>query len=138
MTIREGVGYQQLLDEAGEEVETIAAEVLKDQLDSADLVVVDLRDVRELQREGQIPGAVHMPRGMLEFWIDPQSPYHRTIFAEDKRFVFYCKSGWRSALAAQVAQRMGLQSVCHLEGGFSDWCQSEGAVQPYAKRTSDK
>jgi rhodanese-related sulfurtransferase len=86
----------------------------------ADVVFVDIRDVRELEREGFIPGAKHAPRGMLEFWIDPESPYHKPWFAEDKTFVFYCASGWRSLLATQVAQEMGLKAAS-LTGGFGDW-----------------
>ena len=82
---------------------------------------VDLRDPRELEREGMIPGAFHCPRGMLEFWIDPDSPYHKPVFAEPKKFVFYCASGWRSALATLAAQEMGLDAVCHVSGGFSAW-----------------
>ena len=79
-------------------------------------MLVDLRDIRELHREGKVPGAFHCPRGMLEFWIDPSSPYHKPKFAEDKRFVFFCAAGWRSALAAQTAQRMGLKPVAHIRG----------------------
>ncbi|WP_118136673.1 rhodanese-like domain-containing protein [Oceanicella sp. SM1341] len=82
--------------------------------------MVDLRDVRELEREGMIPGAFHCPRGMLEFWIDPESPYAKPEFAEDRRFVFYCASGWRSALSAKVAQEMGLR-VAHISDGFTGW-----------------
>lgn len=89
---------------------------------------VDLRDVRELQREGMIPGAFHCPRGMLEFWIDPDSPYAREEFRQDKRFVFYCGSGWRSALAAKAAQDMGLHGVCHIEDGFEGWKEAGGPV----------
>ena len=84
------------------------------------MVFVDLRDVRELQREGGIPGAFHCPRGLLEFWIDPESPYHHAIFAEPKEFVFFCNLGWRSALAADIAQQMGL-TTCHIDGGFEAW-----------------
>ena len=93
-----------------------------------DVVIVDLRDPRELEREGKMPGAFHCPRGMLEFWIDPESPYHKPIFAEDKRFVFFCGGGWRSALAAKTAQDMGLKPVAHIEGGFSAWKKAGGPV----------
>lgn len=93
------------------------------------LVLVDIRDVRELQREGMIPGAHHAPRGMLEFWIDPASPYHKPWFAEDKTFVFYCASGWRSLLAAEVAQQMGLRCAS-LRGGFSGWKAAGLPVAP--------
>ena len=94
-----------------------------------DVVFVDLRDPRELQREGRIPGAFSCPRGMLEFWIDPQSPYAKSVFQEDKTFVFYCASAWRSALATQTAQEMGLAPVAHIEGGFTNWKKSGGAVE---------
>jgi rhodanese-related sulfurtransferase len=94
-----------------------------------DVVFVDLRDIRELQREGRMPGAFHCPRGMLEFWIDPESPYHKPVFAADKRFVFFCAGGQRSALAAQTAHRMGLKPVAHVKGGFGAWKQAGGAVE---------
>ena len=88
-------------------------------LDAA--ILIDLRDVRELQKMGVVPQAFHAPRGMLEFWIDPESPYAKPVFAQDKRFVFFCAGGWRSALAAQVAQEMGLKPVAHVAGGFGAW-----------------
>lgn len=135
MTVRNGVSYTTLLEEASELVETVTPAALTSELGADDLVVIDLRDIRELQREGHLPGAVHTPRGMLEFWIDPQSPYARPIFQEDKRFVFYCQSGWRSALACAVANRMGLEQTSHLEGGFSAWKESGGAVVPYEKKS---
>jgi len=90
-------------------------------------VFVDLRDVRELRREGGIPGAFHCPRGLLEFWIDPESPYHNTIFAEPREFVFFCNLGWRSALAADIAQQMGLRTS-HIDGGFVAWKAAGGEV----------
>jgi rhodanese-related sulfurtransferase len=92
-------------------------------------VFVDLRDIRELNREGRVPGAFHCPRGMLEFWIDPQSKYHKPIFAEDKRFVFFCAAGQRSALATETAQRMGLNPVAHIAGGFGAWKAAGGPVE---------
>ena len=131
MTVRDGVGYQTLLDEANAVVETISASALSEQIGQDDLVLIDLRDVRELQREGQLPGAIHTPRGMLEFWIDPASPYAKPIFESDKRFVFYCQSGWRSALAAAVAMRLGLQRTSHLAGGFAAWREAAGEIVPY-------
>ncbi|MEP3280279.1 MAG: rhodanese-like domain-containing protein [Stappiaceae bacterium] len=90
---------------------------------------VDLRDVRELQREGLVAGAFHCPRGMLEFWIDPESPYAKSQFQEDKRFIFYCASGWRSALSARVAQEMGLKGVSHILDGFSGWKKAGGKIE---------
>lgn len=93
------------------------------------MTFIDLRDPRELEREGRMPGAFHCPRGMLEFWVDPESPYHKPVFAEDKRFIFFCAGGWRSALAAQIAQRMGLQPVAHIRGGFGAWRKANGPVE---------
>lgn len=124
-------GYRQLLDEANAEVIAIPPADAKPLLERRDEVVfVDLRDPRELEREGRIPGAVHCPRGMLEFWIDPESPYHRPVFAEGKKFLFFCGGGWRSALAAKTAQDMGLQNVAHLEGGFTAWREAGGQIEP--------
>jgi rhodanese-related sulfurtransferase len=97
------------------------------------VVFVDLRDIRELDREGRVSGAFHCPRGMLEFWIDPASKYHKPVFAQDKRFVFFCAAGQRSALAAQTAQRMGLAPVAHIGGGFGAWKAAGGPIEA-AKR----
>jgi rhodanese-related sulfurtransferase len=122
-------GYKALVEAANREVETLpTADAIKVAGDP-DVVLVDIRDIRELQREGRVPGAFHCPRGMLEFWIDPNSQYHKKIFAEDKRFVFFCAGGLRSALAAQTAQRMGLKPVAHIEGGFSAWKKLGGPVE---------
>ena len=100
-----------------------------------DVTFVDLRDIRELDRDGRIPGAFHCPRGMLEFWLDPASKYHRPLFAEDRKFVFFCAGGARSALAAETAQRMGLRPVAHIAGGFGAWRDAGGPVE---KRDSPK
>ena len=122
-------GYRTLVDAAEREVETLAVDEAIKLAGRNDTVLVDIRDIRELQREGRVPGAFHCPRGMLEFWIDPQSPYHKPKFAEDKRFVFFCAGGLRSALAAQVAQRMGLKPVAHIKGGFGAWKRAGGPVE---------
>ena len=133
-------GYRQLLDEANAEVTAIAPIDAIPLLAQKDRVTfIDLRDPRELEREGRIPGAVHCPRGMLEFWIDPESPYHRPVFAEKKKLLVFCAGGWRSALAAKTAQDMGLDDVAHLEGGFTAWRQASGPIeggQPAAERKS--
>src|ERR1017187_5246354 len=123
-------GYRALVDAANSEVETLPTEQAIKLAGRDDVVLVDIRDIRELQREGRVPGAFHCPRGLLEFWIDPQSPYHKPKFAEDKRFVFFCAGGLRSALAAQTAQRMGLKPVAHIEGGFGAWKKLGGPVEP--------
>ena len=138
MTIRGGVGYQALLDEANDQVQLVSTTALAEQLGDEDLILIDLRDIRELQREGHLPDAVHTPRGMLEFWIDPDSPYARPIFQEDKRFVFYCRSGWRSALATAVAMRLGLQRTSHLEVGFSAWKDAGFEIVPFVSKTARK
>ena len=91
-----------------------------------DTVLVDLRDPRELERDGRVPGAFHCPRGMLEFWIDPESPYYKPVFGEDKTYVFFCAGGFRSALATKVAQDMGLEPVAHIVGGFGAWKKEGG------------
>ena len=122
-------GYKALLDEATAKVETLKPSEAMTLHGRDDVVFVDLRDPRELEREGRIPGAFHCPRGMLEFWIDPQSPYHKPVFAEDKRFVFFCGGGWRSVLSAATAQDMGLKPVAHLEGGFGAWRAAGGPVE---------
>lgn len=114
-------GVKQMVAEANAEVRSVSVAEASELAVREDHVIVDLRDPRELKREGKIPGAFSCPRGMLEFWIDPASPYHKPVFAQDKTFVFYCASAWRSALATKVAQEMGLKPVAHIEGGFSAW-----------------
>jgi rhodanese-related sulfurtransferase len=121
-------GYKTLLDEANAKIRTLPVDEAVALHGREDVVFVDLRDPRELEREGRIPGAVHCPRGMLEFWIDPESPYHKPVFAQDKTFVFFCAAGWRSALSAATAQDMGLQPVAHVEGGFTAWKNTGGPV----------
>ena len=123
------VGFKELVADAEKRIKVISAEEAIAELASVDAVFVDLRDVRELKREGKIPNAFHCPRGLLEFWIDSESPYYNKIFGEDKRFIFYCNLGWRSALAADIAQKMGLKRVCHVDGGFEAWRQAGGGVE---------
>jgi rhodanese-related sulfurtransferase len=127
-------GIKTLLAEANAEIETIPANEAVKLAGRDDVVLVDIRDIRELQRDGKVPGAMHAPRGMLEFWIDQDSPYHKPVFNQDKRYVFFCAGGLRSALAAQIAQRMGLKPVAHVEGGFGAWKKAGGPVEePEAK-----
>jgi rhodanese-related sulfurtransferase len=114
-------GFRQMVDEAKSRITTISPEEAKGRLGRDDVVFIDLRDVRELEREGMVPSAFHCPRGMLEFWLDPDSPYHKDVFAADKEFVFYCNGAWRSALAADTAQQMGLERVVEMGGGFTEW-----------------
>jgi len=122
-------GYKTLLAEAEAEVETLAVHQALGLRGNPDVVFVDLRDPREIQREGRIPGSFSCPRGMLEFWVDPDSPYAKPIFAEPKRFVFYCASGWRSALAAKTVQDMGLTNVAHVGGGYTAWKSADGPTE---------
>lgn len=123
-----------LVAEANAEIETISAEQAITLRNDPNVVLVDLRDIRELAREGRIPGAFHAPRGMLEFWVDPASPYYKEIFGSGKRFVFFCAGGLRSALATQQVQRMGLEPVCHIEGGFKAWKDGGGPVEMVEKK----
>lgn len=127
-------GYAQLVAEAEREIETVDTQEAMKLHGGDGLVFVDLRDIRELWREGYIPGAFHCPRGMLEFWIDPDCIYYKDIFASGSKFLFYCNLGWRSALAAQVCQRMGLTPVAHLGGGFDAWKQAGGPVAEKERR----
>ncbi|WP_374366851.1 rhodanese-like domain-containing protein [Dongia sp.] len=129
-------GIEQLLAEANAAIKTIPAPEAIARLDDAGIVFVDLRDPRELAREGKIPNAFHCPRGMLEFWLDPESPYHKPIFAEEKTFLFYCASGWRSALATKTALDMGLANVAHIGGGFTAWKEAGGAIEAVNPRPS--
>jgi len=119
---------KQLVDEANAEIETLSAEDALALQGNENIVLIDIRDVRELKREGRVPGAKHMPRGMLEFWVDPESPYYREIFGSGKKFVFFCAGGLRSALATQQLQRMGLKPVAHIAGGFGAWRDAGGPV----------
>jgi rhodanese-related sulfurtransferase len=126
-----------LVEAAEREIEAITVDEAR-ALRGHEAVFVDIRDIRELNREGRMPGAFHCPRDMLEFWIDPASRYHKTVFAEDKKFIFFCAGGLRSALAAQTAQRMGLRPVAHLRGGFGAWRTAGGAVEPPVSGKTEK
>ena len=130
------IGYKALMDSAMEKIETLALDQAQKLLQDSNVVFVDIRDIRELEREGMIPGALHAPRGMLEFWVDPESPYYKPIFGEGKRLVLYCASAWRSALATKTLQDMGLPHVCHLEGGFSAWKQANLPVAEKVAKSS--
>ncbi len=115
---------KQMFEEATSQVETLDVEQARVLHGQPGITFVDLRDPREAWREGGIPGAMPVTRGMLEFWIDPESPYHKDFFASGNRFVFFCAGGWRSALAAKTAQDMGLTPVCHIKGGFGAWAKA--------------
>lgn len=120
---------QMLVSEANEVVPIISIADAKNKVNDRNYVFIDIRDFREIIREGKIPNAFSCPRGMLEFWIDPNSPYHKEIFNQDKTYIFYCASGWRSALAGKVSIEMGLTPVFHIEGGFSAWKNKNLAIE---------
>ncbi len=128
-------GVKELVAEANAEIQTITAKDALKLKDDPNALLVDLRDIRELDRDGRVPGAFHAPRGMLEFWVDPESPYYKEIFGSGKKFVFFCAGGLRSALAAQAVQRMGLEPVCHIEGGFRAWKEAGGPVEAGKKQS---
>ncbi len=122
-------GVRELVKEAMAEIETISVAEAINRHDDDDVVMVDIRDIRELDHEGTVPGAEHAPRGMIEFWFDPQCPYHKEVFNQpEKTFVLYCRSNWRSALAVKSLQDMGLTNVCHVAGGFTAWKEAGGPV----------
>ena len=128
------IGYQALIQGAMNEIETLSLQKAEEILSDPNTLFVDIRDIRELEREGMIPNALHAPRGMLEFSVDPESPYYKPIFGEGKRLVLYCASAWRSALATQTLQIMGVPNVCHLEGGFSAWKTAQLPVAEKANK----
>ena len=121
---------EQMVADANKEVEEISINDAKPLVGREDVLFIDIRDIRELAKTGRVSGARHVPRGMLEMWIDPDTPYHREFFAEDKQFIFYCAGAWRSALAAKTAQDMGLMPVAHLEGGIKAWIEAGGPIDP--------
>jgi len=118
-----------MVEAARKEIEEISVTDAIKLLGQPDVLLVDIRDIRELQRDGRVPGAFHAPRGMLEFWIDPQSPYYKQEFGQDKKYVFFCAGGMRSVLAAKVAKDMGLKPVAHVIGGFGAWKKEGGPIE---------
>lgn len=118
-----------LVAEAKEQIETLPQTEVETLLASDEIVLLDIRDIRELKRDGRIPGAIHAPRGMLEFWIDPESPYHKPDFATDKKLVLFCASAWRSALAVKNLQDIGVENIAEMADGFSVWKSRGAAVE---------
>ena len=127
-------GYKALVDEAMAQVKTYTVEEARAKLADPDVQFVDVRDVRELERDGIIPGAFSAPRGMIEFWIDPDSPYFKPVFGEKKEFIFFCAAGWRSALTTKTVQDMGLGPVAHIAGGFTAWKAAGAPVAEKVKK----
>ena len=122
-----------LVAEAEKHITSLSVDDVKDILDDSAIQLIDIRDVRELWMLGTIPGAYHAPRGMLEFWIDPDSPYAKPIFQSDKKFVLFCGGGLRSALATKALQDMGFSNVAHIEGGFTAWTDADGPIEECAR-----
>ena len=123
-----------LVEEAMAQVTTLTVDQAREMHAKQGVQFVDVRDVRELEHEGVIPGAYHAPRGMLEFWVDPESPYHKPLFGDDKNYVLFSAAGWRSALAAKTLLDMGLTNVAHIGGGFNAWRESGGPVESGPKK----
>lgn len=137
MTITKG--YRALVDEAMAQVKTYSVAEVRARMGAPDLQVVDIRDIRELQAEGTVPGSFHAPRGMLEFWVDPESPYFKKVFADaGKEFVLFCGAGWRSALAAKTLQDMGMDKVAHIDGGFTEWVKQGAPTETLEERKAKK
>jgi len=124
-----------LVADANEVIQTISVEDALAAHGNDKFVFVDIRDVRELERDGTIPDAQHAPRGMLEFWFDPESPYHREVFGdEEKTYVLYCQSAWRSALATKTLVEMGFENVRHFSEGFKGWKESDGPIVEFSRK----
>ena len=131
------VSVKQLVEQATSEITTLSVEAAQKAQKGGSAILVDIRDIRELDREGRVPDAVHAPRGMLEFWVDPESPYHRDVFAQgDKTYIFFCAAAWRSALATKAMQDMGMNNVAHIEGGFSNWREQGAPIEIREKKKS--
>jgi len=122
-------GFRALVDDAMAQVTTYSVEQVAARLNDPKVQIVDIRDVRELEREGTVPGALLAPRGMLEFWVDPDSPYYKPVFGDEgKEFILFCGAGWRSALATQTLQYMGMTNVAHIDGGFGAWKKAQAPM----------
>ena len=123
------ISAAQMVANARGEIEEIDAGDAIGLLENPGVVIVDIRDVRERQRAGYIPGSFHCPRGMVEFWVDPGSPYYKDIFGRDAQFVFHCASGWRSAITVETLQRMGFENIAHIRDGFTSWKEAGGPIE---------
>jgi len=130
MTLNIKHSVKQMVADANKEVEEISITDARLLIGQENVLFIDIRDIREVAKTGRIVGARHVPRGMLEMWIDPDTPYHRSFFADEKKFIFYCAGAWRSALAAKTAQDMGLTPVAHLEGGMTAWIEAGAPIEP--------
>ena len=127
------ISAAQMVAKARARIEEVSTQDAIALVGDPDTVIVDIRDIRERKRTGHIPGSIHAPRGMIEFWVDPDSPYYKDVFGQDKRYIFHCASGWRSALTVATLQDMGFEAA-HLKDGFSDWVKAEGPVETEEKK----
>ncbi|WP_395055513.1 rhodanese-like domain-containing protein [Polaromonas sp.] len=131
-------GFRALVDEAMAQVTTYSVAEVKAKMHDAKVQIVDIRDVRELSA-GTVVGSFHAPRGMLEFWVDPDSPYHKPLFADEgKEFILFCGAGWRSALAAKTLQDMGMRNVAHIDGGYAEWLKQGAPTETLEQRKAAK
>jgi rhodanese-related sulfurtransferase len=127
-------GFRALVDEAMAQVKTYSVAEAKTKLNDPQVQIVDIRDIRELNA-GTVVGSFHAPRGMLEFWVDPESPYHKPLFAdESKEFILFCGAGWRSALATKTLQDMGMRNVAHIDGGYAEWVKQGAPTETLEER----
>ena len=129
------VGYKTLVEQATAQIKTYSVAEALARLNDPGVQFVDVRDARELEREGIMPGAFHAPRGMIEFWVDPDSPYFKPVFGENKEYIFFCAAGWRSALTTKTVQDMGLGPVAHIDGGFAAWKAAGAPVAQKEKKS---
>jgi rhodanese-related sulfurtransferase len=131
-------GFRALVDEAMAQVKTYSVDEVKARLNDPKIQIVDIRDVRELTA-GTVVGSYHAPRGMLEFWVDPASPYHKPLFADEgKEFILFCGAGWRSALATKTLQDMGMANVAHIDGGYAEWVKQGAPTETLEDREKRK
>ena len=122
---------KEMVEVAKSEIDNISPEEASRRATEEGALIVDIRDVREMQRDGAIPGAMHAPRGMLEFWVSPDSPYTKEIFGEDREFVLCCAGGMRSALSAKTLKDMGMEKISHIETGFGGWQADDMPIETY-------
>ncbi len=125
-------GFRQLVDEAMAQVTTYTVDQVRTRLTEPKIKLVDIRDVRELEQQGTVPGCVNAPRGMLEFWVDPESPYYKPVFGDEgTEYILFCGAGWRSALATKALQDMGMTNVAHIDGGYAEWKKQGAPTESY-------
>ena len=131
--IKSNIDFETMISQADDAVTTLSPEQVNEKLNDKSVLVVDIRDVRELEREGRIPGSKHVPRGMLEFWMHPGSPYYKDYFNLPEEIILHCNRGWRSALAAKALSDIGI-TVSHMSGGFSEWLEKKLPVEEFSRK----